>query len=60
MAMGHRSIPIHDPAVGAKCDLFLSVGVRVDGHPIESLELVELRDDCEWSHNLDRSFCTFM
>ena len=47
MAMGRQSILIHNPTVGAECDLFSSVGIRVDGHPIEALDLVEFRDD--WS-----------
>ena len=47
MAMGSQSILIHNPTVGAECDLFSSVGVHVDGCPIEALGLVEFRDD--WS-----------
>ena len=47
MAMASQIILIHYPTVGAECDLLLSIGVRVDGHPIEALSLVEFRDD--WS-----------
>ena len=47
MAMASQIILIHNPTVGAECDLLSSIGVHVDGHPIEELGLVEFRDD--WS-----------
>ena len=47
MAMASQIILIHNPTVGAECDLLSSIGVCVNGHPIEALGLVEFRDD--WS-----------